>query len=69
MVVHALKHYRDRLKHLVDNDQTIQLGNDILKKDLEHDIAEADGVAQLGSHGYPSDKWSFLRGQPYLSQH
>lgn len=46
VVVRALKHYRDRLKHLVDNDPTIQLGNDVLKNDLEFNIEEADKVAQ-----------------------
>ena len=39
VVVHALKHYRGRLKYLVDNDQTIQLGNEVLKRDLEQNIA------------------------------
>jgi hypothetical protein len=46
VLVHALKHYRQRLKNLANNDETVQLGNDILQKDLEDNVEEADDAAE-----------------------
>ncbi len=61
VVVHTLKHYRGRLKYLVDNDPTIQFGNDVLKKDLEQNIAEADDVAQWVPTVTPSTSGAFKK--------
>jgi hypothetical protein len=46
VLVHALQHYRQRLKNLANNDEIVQLGNDILKKDLEDNIKEAADAAE-----------------------
>lgn len=45
VLVRALKHYQQRLKNLVNNNETVRLGNDIVKKDLEDNAKEADNVA------------------------
>lgn len=45
VLVRALKHYQQRLKNLVNNNETVRLGNDIVKKNLEDNAKEADNVA------------------------
>ena len=45
VLVNALKHYQQRLNNLATTDETVQLGNDIIKKDLEENAKEAGIVA------------------------
>jgi hypothetical protein len=46
VLIHALKHYLQRLKNLANNDEIVQHGNDIIKKDLEDNIKEAYDAAE-----------------------
>jgi hypothetical protein len=61
---HALKHYPERLKNLGNNDETVKLGNDILKKDLEDNVKEADDVADYASGVTPLTRGAFQRSKP-----
>jgi hypothetical protein len=58
---HALKHYRERLKNLVNNDETVRLGNDFLKKDFEENVKEADDVADYAATVSPLTREGFQR--------
>jgi hypothetical protein len=42
---HELKHYHQHLKKLITNDKTVQVGKDVLKKDLKDNVKEADYAA------------------------
>jgi hypothetical protein len=63
---HALKHYPERLKNLGNNDETVQLRNHILKKDLEDNAKDADDVADYAAGVTPLTRGAFQRRKAIL---
>jgi hypothetical protein len=45
VLARALKNYQQRLKNLVNNNETVRLGNGIIKRDLEDNVKGTDNAS------------------------